>query len=47
MLLHKSNLGYCYEFGEGVVKNLNKAVRLCTLAANQGYAIAQSNLGLL
>ena len=38
-------LGRCYERGEGVEKNLSKAVELYTKAADQGYAPAQCYLG--
>jgi TPR repeat protein len=38
-------LGDCYGDGRGVAKNLEKAVRLFTLAADQGLASAQLSLG--
>ena len=41
-----ANLGYCYEFGNGVEKNLSEAVKLYTQAAEKGHATAMSNLGL-
>jgi TPR repeat protein len=37
--------GWAYEHGAGVTKNLEEAVRLYTLAADQGYAAAQCNMG--
>ncbi len=40
-----SVLGYCYDNGQGVAKDLSKAVEFYTLAANQGNAFAQFNLG--
>ena len=40
------NTGRCYEYGIGVTKDLVKAVEYYTLAANQGYAAAQNNLGI-
>ena len=36
----------CYKNGEGVTKNLVKAVEFYTLAANQGNSDAQLNLGM-
>ena len=39
-----TNLGYCYEEGQGVYKNEVKAVELYTKAALSGYAQAQTNL---
>ncbi len=44
-LIKIGNLGYYYANGKGVSKNLKKAVRLYTLAANQGDVTAQTNLG--
>ena len=35
------NLGECYEFGIGVTKNLNEAIRYYRLAARQGYEEAR------
>ncbi|MGL4710101.1 MAG: tetratricopeptide repeat protein, partial [Aeromonas veronii] len=40
------DLGWMYDYGNGVKKNLNKAVDLYTRAAANGSAIAQYNLGL-
>jgi TPR repeat protein len=37
--------GFCYEQGTGVTQNLGEAVRLYTLAADQGNAGAQNSLG--
>ena len=41
------NLGYCYENGAGVEKDLVEAVRCYKLAADQGDAVAQVNLGVI
>jgi TPR repeat protein len=38
-------IGYQYEFGEGVRKSHDEAVRWYRKAADQGNAVAQSNLG--
>lgn len=38
-------LGWCYKYGEGVKKDLAKAVEWLTKAAEQGYAPAQNALG--
>ena len=40
------NVGVCYENGQGVIKDLVKAVEYYTLAANQGYSTAQFNSGI-
>ena len=40
------NLGYCYEMGNGVEKNLAKAAEWYRKAADNGNEIAQSNLGI-
>jgi TPR repeat protein len=37
--------GVCYEQGTGVAQNLEEAVRYYKLAADQGDAGAQKNLG--
>jgi TPR repeat protein len=37
--------GWCYEKGIGVAQNRQEAVRYYKLAADQGYANAQKNLG--
>jgi TPR repeat protein len=37
--------GVFYKGGTGVTQNLEEAVRLYTLAADQGHAMAQCNLG--
>jgi TPR repeat protein len=42
----KFNLAVCYENGNGVAVDLEKAIELYTLAANQGNADAQYNLAL-
>ena len=39
-------LGWCYQYGVGVVKDDKEAVRLFSLAAQQGDSDAQFNLGL-
>ena len=41
----QNNLGFCYEYGEGVTKDIQKAVEWYTKAAKQGYDKAQCNLG--
>lgn len=38
-------LGWCYKYGEGVKKDIAKAVEWLTKAAEQGYAPAQNALG--
>jgi TPR repeat protein len=38
-------VGYQYEFGEGVPENFSEAVRWYTLAARQGDPVAEKNLG--
>ena len=43
----QSALGYAYNLGEAVEKDLAEAVRLYRLAADQGLASAQSNLGIM
>jgi len=41
-------VGWCYDIGcGGVAKNYAEAVRLYSLAAAQGHAVAQSNLGTM
>lgn len=42
----QNRLGYCYNMGHGVDKNLVEAVKWYEKAADQGYANAQYNLGL-
>lgn len=42
----QTNLGVCYENGEGIEKNDKKAIEWYQKAANQGYAKAQFYLGL-
>lgn len=46
-IFHQSMLsvGFCYGHGFGVTKDEREAVKLYTLAAEQGYAEAQCNLG--
>ena len=39
------NLGYCYQYGQGVDKDETEAVKWYRKAAEQGYATAQCNLG--
>jgi TPR repeat protein len=41
------NLGICYEYGQGVTKDLNKAREWYTKAVAQGSAGAQTQLGSL
>ena len=41
----QSKLGVCYDNGQGVELNFEKAVYWYEKAANQGYAPAQNNLG--
>ena len=36
----------CYENGQGVTKDLAKAVEYYTLSANQGHSTAQFNSGI-
>ena len=38
------NLGYCYQYGTGVIKDDNEAVKWYKLAAAQGDIDAQKNL---
>jgi TPR repeat protein len=38
-------VGHCYHYGRGVDKDEAEAVRFYSLAADQGLALAQSNLG--
>ncbi len=40
------NLGVCYDLGEGVEQDVNKAVEHYQKAASQGYAVAQYYLGV-
>lgn len=40
-------IGYQYEYGEGVRRNYEEAVRWYRKAAEQGNAAAQSNLGMM
>jgi len=44
-LLAQFYLGWCYKYGEGVKKDLAKAVDWLSKAAEQGYAPAQNALG--
>jgi len=39
-------LGWCYQNGDGVPKDLNEAIRLYQLSVNQGNSFAQNNLGM-
>jgi TPR repeat protein len=39
------NIGYCYEEGIGVPKDISEAIYWYTLAAEQGNAFAQNALG--
>jgi TPR repeat protein len=45
VLLDDYSAGVCYNNGIGVAQNLREAVRYYKLAADQGDANAQSNLG--
>ena len=47
MLRRSSIWGYMYDTGEGVPKNDTEAVRWYRMAAEQGDATAQVNLGLM
>jgi hypothetical protein len=40
-------LGYCYQSGEVVKKNIDEAIRWYTFAAMQGHVDAQHNLGCI
>lgn len=42
---HSMLSGYLYQCGKGVPKSYKRGVELYALAANQGYAAAQNNLG--
>ena len=44
-MVAKFNIGYMYELGLGVDKNITKALIFYSLSANDGYAIAQNSLG--
>jgi len=41
----QNNLGYMYEYGEGMPQDYQKALRWYRLAADQGEATAQNHLG--
>lgn len=41
----QASLGYLHETGQGVPRNLNKALELYQAAAKQGHSVAQYNLG--
>ncbi len=43
----QNNLGEIYYYGDGVLPDDNKAVRLFKLAADQGHAEALYNLGVM
>jgi TPR repeat protein len=43
----QNNLGFMYDFGEGVPQNYAEAARWFRLAADQGHADAQGMLGVL
>ncbi len=43
----QNDLGFRYERGQGVEKNLEKAVMWYRKAADAGYALAQNNLGIM
>ena len=40
------NLGYCYEVGRGVTKDLAESVKWYRCAAEQGFALSQFSLGV-
>ena len=40
-----NNVGYCFRFGQGVMRNEKKAFGCFRTAARRGYAGAQHNLG--
>jgi len=41
------DLGFLYNIGEGVSRDLNEAFRLCKLSADQGNSYAQNNLAFM
>lgn len=41
----QNSLGWCYQYGIGVTKNYNEAVKWYRKSAEQGYANGQTNLG--
>ena len=41
----QSSLSLCYDQGQGVARDLVQAAKYCRLAAHQGHAGAQGNLG--
>ena len=41
----QNNLGWMYDYGEGIEQNAEEAVKWYRRAAKQGHAIAQNNLG--
>ena len=43
----QNNLGEMYANGQGVSKNEKEATKWTRLAASQGYALAQANLGTM
>jgi TPR repeat protein len=45
LLRDASSAGFFYQHNQGVPKDEKEAVRLFTLAAAQGHAPAQNNLG--
>ena len=44
-MVAKFNIGYMYEQGLGVKKDINKAINFYILSANDGYSVAQNTLG--
>ena len=40
------SLGWCHDTGHGVPRDLKEGVRFYTIAAEQGYSMALSNLGI-
>jgi TPR repeat protein len=41
----QNNLGYCYQYGQGVEMNYGEAVKWYKLSVEQGQASAENNLG--
>lgn len=41
----QNNLGYCYQYGQGVAPDIHAAVKLYRQSADQGCAFGQNSLG--